>query len=37
MRQIQHRLRYARGLHDTADLDRALFLDELADGVQEIR
>lgn len=36
MCQIQHRLWHACGLHDTADLDRAFFLDEFADGVQEI-
>lgn len=29
-------LRQACGLDDAADLDRAFFLDEFADGVQQI-
>lgn len=35
VRQIQHRLRQARRLHNAADLDGALVLDEFADDAQE--
>jgi hypothetical protein len=37
MRKIQHMLRQAGSLDDTPNLDGALFLDELADGVQQVR
>ncbi len=36
MCQIQHWLRQARGLNDTADLDGSFFFDELTDSVEEI-
>lgn len=36
MREIEHRLREVRSLHDTAYLDSAFFLNEFADGEEEV-
>lgn len=36
MRQVQDWLRQVRALDYTADLDGAFFLDELADGEEEV-
>ena len=37
VRQVEHLLRQASGLHDAAHLDRALFLDQLTDNAEEVR
>lgn len=37
MREIEDGLRQVGRLHDAADFDRALFLDQLADDVQQVR
>ena len=36
VRQVEDVLRQVRGLHDAADLDRALGLDQLADRDEEV-